>query len=110
MNTDEVLLEVSEERMNQEHLKEQGKFVFTCADKGLSEAEKFAVLSEEVGEVATEVTELVINLSKIMKFASDKPIAVENAIKEYRKRVRKELIQVAAVAVAWVEALSAEES
>ena len=109
MNTDEVLLEVSEERMRQETLKEQGKFLFSCADKGLSEAEKLAVLSEEMGEVSKEVVELVIDMSKLMKFRMTpeaRSAAIEGAIKEYKVKARKELIQVAAVAVAWVEALS----
>jgi hypothetical protein len=109
MNTEDILLEVNAERQRQEQLKESGKFLFSCADKGLSETEKFVILSEEMGEVSSEVSELVINLSKIMKFASDKPIAIENAVKEYRASVRKELIQVAAVCVAWVEALSSDD-
>jgi len=109
MTTDEVLLEVSEERTRQETLKEQGKFVFTCADKGLSEAEKLAVLAEEFGEVSKETVELIINLAKVMKFRMTNDArsgAIEEAIKEYKVKARKELIQVAAVAVAWVEALS----
>jgi len=109
MNTDEVLLEISEERMRQESLKESGKFVFTCADKGLSEAEKLAVLSEEIGEVSKEVVELVIGLSKLMKLQMSneaRSAAIEETIKEYKVKARKELVQVAGVAVAWVEALS----
>jgi len=111
MNTDEVLLEVSEERMRQETLKEQGKFLFSCADKGLSEAEKLAVLSEETGELANEVTELIIEMSKLMKFRMTpeaRAAGIENVVKDYKGRARKELIQVAAVAVAWVEALSSD--
>src|SRR5262245_42449470 len=111
MNTDEVLLEVSEERMRQETLKEQGKFLFSCADKGLSEAEKLAVLQEELGEVAKEVVELVIEMSKLMKFRMTpeaRSEGIESAVKAYRNKARKELVQVAAVAVAWVEALTNE--
>ena len=111
MNTDEVLLEVNEERMRQETLKEQGKFLFSCADKGLSEAEKLAVLGEEFGEVSKEVTELVIELAKLMKFRmapETRTEVIESAIRNYKVKARKELVQVAAVAVAWVEALSSE--
>lgn len=109
MNTEDILLEVNAERARQETLKETGKFVFTCAGKGLSEAEKLAVLSEEVGEVSKEVVELVIELSKLMKYRMTneaRSTAIEAAIKAYTAKARNELIQVAAVAVAWIEALS----
>lgn len=84
-----VLIEVGAERFRQEQLKAEGKFDFTCADPELGHLAAAAVLQEEVGEVAREV------------------LAMQGLVRETgdRARLRKELIQVAAVAVAWIEAL-----
>lgn len=79
-----VLVDVSNERRRQEQLVEDGKFPWTCANLLAPDAYKLAVLVEEVGEVATA---LVVDQSNL----------------------RLELIQVAAVAVAWAEALTSEE-
>ena len=107
-----VLHEVAVERERQEQLKASGKFLWTCADNevtlvtdnGRSEtvrkildSEKLAVLSEEFGEAAREVTEEII-----AKDRQDGALANQSLVK-----LRKELIQVAAVAVAWVESLDA---
>ena len=113
MTTEDILLLVNAERNRQETLKKEGKFLFSCADKGLSEAEKLAVLGEEFGEAATEVNELVIEMSKLMKFRMEpnaRTGGIERCIAEYQKRMAKELIQVAAVAVAWCEALNGDTS
>lgn len=80
-----VLLEVGSERLNQEDRKAEGRFEFTCADDGLSNAEKLTILTEEVGEVARD------------RLARDSVGTT--------KALRDELLQVAAVAVAWVESL-----
>lgn len=90
--TSEVLLEIKHERIRQEELKAQGRFLFTCADDGLTNAEKLACLMEEVGEAAREVL-----TQPERPLASD---TVGTAV-----ALRRELIHVAAVAVAWVEAL-----
>lgn len=89
--THEVLDEVDTERRRQEDLKLEGRFTHTCADSELTPSEKVAVLAEEFGEVAHEVTESIGNHSELDLTA-----------------LRKELIQVAAVAVAWVECLDRE--
>lgn len=84
------------ERIRQEKLKLQGKFYWTCADlynnnKPITTAEKLSVLAEEFGEVARLVTETVIDSNRYNP-----------------KELMKELIQVAAVAVAWCEAIDKE--
>lgn len=79
-----VLLLIAGERERQERLKRLGEFRATCADAEMTHDERMVVLVEEVGEIARAVLE---------RSGAD---------------LRDELIQVAAVAVAWVEALDAE--
>lgn len=87
--TGDVLQQVNAERYRQEDLRERGKFPATCATpNGLTNAEKFSVLGEEVGEVARHVTEERIDPARLDK-----------------AKLRKELIEVAAVCVAWAESL-----
>lgn len=76
------------ERQRQELLRMQGKFSWTCASPTVPNSDKLAVLAEEFGEVAREVTEALID------------------VKRYNsEHLVKELVQVAAVCVAWLEAL-----
>ena len=111
MNTHETVDEVIEERARQEELCRSGKFPWTCAHRThrgdmILNAEKLAVLAEEFGEVSREVTEEMIALDKSRtregrtwdEGAADKARVI-------RDRLRTELIQVAAVAVAWAESL-----
>ena len=79
--TDDLLKEVNRERWRQEELRRAGKFPWTCAAPEPSAEAKFAVLGEEVGEVARHVTESLID-----------PARLDVA------KLRKELIEVAAVA------------
>lgn len=97
MNTGDVLLEVASERARQEELQRSGRFPWTCArvyapysnapgihfEQGerIPQPAKLAVLAEEFGEVARAVCECDM------------------------KNLREELIQVAAVAVAWAESM-----
>lgn len=76
---------VATERGRQEYLKSEGKFKYSCADKEISHAEALTVLAEEVGETAHEVNEGIGG-----RYID-------------KRRLLKELIQVAAVAVAWAE-------
>jgi hypothetical protein len=85
-----VLFSVSNERHRQEQLKAEGRFLNTPADSVMTPSETLAVLGEEFGEVAREVAESV----------AGKPLATD--------RLRAELVQVAAVCVAWVERLDRE--
>lgn len=80
MTPKNVLVEVVRERKRQEALKAAGKFPWTCADAAPASM-KLAVLAEEFGEVARAVCE-----------------------KDY-KNLREELVQTAAVCLAWLEAL-----
>lgn len=79
---------VRAERERQDALKADGRFRFTCADLEMDDAERTAVLGEEFGEVCRAVLEK-------SRLANDR----------HGKELRKELAQVAAVAVAWIEAL-----
>lgn len=83
-----ILEEIKAERERQEVLKTAGRFQFTCADSGMTNAERYLVLAEEVGEVARAIMES-------SKLAND----------VHGVDIRKELIQVAAVALAFVQGL-----
>jgi NTP pyrophosphatase (non-canonical NTP hydrolase) len=97
--THNIFALVIEERKRQDRLMALGKFAFTCADKdGLTNAEKLTVLIEETGEVARAI----LNLSQL---ASD-ALLKNRVVCEYK--LQEELIQVAAVAVAWLESLELE--
>lgn len=82
----DVLLAVRIERTRQERLVESGKFPYTCADQSAPDAYKLAVLVEEVGEVA-------------------KALLVNTGDKGASGDLREELVEVAAVAVAWAESI-----
>jgi len=88
MSMDRVLVRVERERQRQEALRVAGKFAFTCADAGMTNAERFMVLAEEFGEVAHELNEGI---------GDGRSVSLE--------RLRTELVQVAAVCVAWCEAI-----
>jgi NTP pyrophosphatase (non-canonical NTP hydrolase) len=116
-----ALRAVSDERIRQDALMKSGKILWTCADVTRSNEEKLAVLAEEFGEVAKEVVEGIIKAGKLEKtfpvlnasaLLSELHSNVnENLRKELHSSVnenlRKELIQVAAMCVAWVEAIDA---
>lgn len=88
---------VQSERARQELLKLQGKFAHTCADPvhSISNHCKATILGEEMGEVCNAVNEIDNCLHRIDGLGCD----------QARMVLRNELIQVAAVAVAWVESL-----
>jgi len=91
---------IKAERLRQEQRKAEGRFTHTCADPdpgAMTDAEKLTVLVEEVGEVAREVL-----TQDGRRLARD--------TEGTREALRTELVQVAAVAVAWVEALDTETS
>lgn len=85
-----VLSGVAYERNRQELLKAQGRFQFTCADDGMTNFERLAVLTEEIGEVAKEALTL-----PGIRLARDTLGSLSS--------LREELIQVAAIATAWIE-------
>ena len=86
-----VVMDVVKERMRQDELKNAGRFKFTCADDGLLDTERLAILVEEVGEASRAV----LNAQRLV---DDKMVFAELELK-------KELVQVAAIAVAWLEYL-----
>jgi NTP pyrophosphatase (non-canonical NTP hydrolase) len=86
MSTNEVLTYVTAERERQERLKASGKFAATCADP-MPLTEKLAVLAEEFGEVARAVCD-----------------GLGSGRETDHGALIDELVQVAAVAVAWLEA------
>jgi hypothetical protein len=90
-----ILDEIRAERYRQECLKEEGKFPFTCASEVHDDTAKLPILAEEFGEVAREVCEAAIRMSE----------GNYRRVHEHRKNLRKELIQLAAVAAAWAESL-----
>jgi glycerol dehydrogenase-like iron-containing ADH family enzyme len=89
----EVLEAIRRERFRQEDLKSKGKFAYSCADGGMSNAERLTVLAEELGEVSHEVNE-GIGTGRVIDM----------------KKLRKELIEVAAVACAWIEAIDSKKA
>jgi len=88
--TGEAIARVIRERHRQDDLKAEGRFRFTCADDGMSNTERLACLVEEVGEVAQEVL-----TQKGRRLARDTEGSEE--------ALRKEITQVAAICVAWLE-------
>ena len=89
-----ALSAVFAERLRQEDLRDAGRFAWTCSDPTQLDSEKLAILTEEVGEVAREICEMITtrDFEKVIK-------------PESYRNLRNELVQVAACAVAWVEAL-----
>lgn len=81
-----ILKDITSERLRQERLRAAGKFTHTAATLGQTHDRRNSVLVEEVGEVARALND-----------------------NETPGELRTELIQVAAVAVAWVEAIDVEE-
>lgn len=79
LTTFDVLGDVWEERQRQQELLEIKKIPWDTSDPVIPTAMKLSVLVEEVGEVARAILE--------------------------ESNLREELIQVAAVAVAWAESL-----
>lgn len=88
-----ILDDVLEERKRQERLVAVGKFKETCASPHMIDSDRFLVLAEEYAEVTTLVT--------AKAFDREPPM-------DYRRKLRDELVQVAAVAVAWIEAIDQE--
>lgn len=82
------------ERDSQEERKADGRFTHTCADReGMTDHERLTVLMEEVGELAREL------LTQDGRRLARDTIGTPEAL-------RAELVQVAAVAIAWLESYS----
>lgn len=83
MTSAEILHQVKEERERQ---------ILKWGQQDHSDPEWTAILTEEVGESAQETLNVV---------RAKTPVQLESSV----RRLRSELIQVAAVAVAWIEAI-----
>jgi NTP pyrophosphatase (non-canonical NTP hydrolase) len=100
--------DILRERFRVEQQVREGEHAFSCADSDISYADKLAVLTEELGEVAREVNE---HTDSTLQYARDPkllrmPLHCE---RYFRQRLRAELVQVAQVAVAWIEAIDTVE-
>lgn len=93
----EVFALIAAERVRQRELFHQGKITFDCASVIPDPNRKLRVLTEELGEVAQELEKL--------EAAKDK-----RATRFITEDLRDELVQVAAVAVAWLESMEGEHS
>jgi hypothetical protein len=117
-----VLFDVQKERERHASLIASGKFIdYFIA--GIPEEQRLAILAEEFGEASREVMEIVLEYRRTYTegqrtvddmLAGKKEGSGTEAIREEnitarRAKLRKELVQCAAVCVAWCEALDAEE-
>ena len=87
----EVMARVAQERVRQNQLFAEGKIPFNCASRIADRNRKLRVLVEEVGEVAEAIDQCELNPEALRR----------------REHLRDELVQVAAVAVAWLESMEA---
>lgn len=87
---------INAERDRQDKLFVEGNILFNCASRTVDVLRKLRVFTEEVGEVAKAIDQLEVAESRRSL-----------ALKEYRLELKLEITQVAAVAVAWLEALEA---
>lgn len=85
-----VLTLIGSERKRQLVLKAQGRFEYTASDDGITDAQRLAMIVEEVGEVARNV------------LARDGMVTDGDASDA---ELRKELCQVAALCASWMERL-----
>lgn len=90
--TDVILIRVELERERQRKLLEEGEIFFDVAAVREDDGAKLSVLVEEVGEVARAMNDAGDQAELRDYLASLKPL-------------QEELVQVAAVAVAWAEAI-----
>lgn len=86
---DEAIVLILEERDRQDELKAEGRFKMTLADP-MPDAEKLACILEECGEVAR-------NVLARMQLVNDGSTDDDE--------LRKEIVQIAALSLAWVESL-----
>lgn len=88
-----LLREISEERGRQDVLKAEGRFEYTLADNpGLDDMEKLYCILEELAEAGKAIMR-----SRGLVTDGD------------GHALRKEIVQVAALALAWLEALPRED-
>lgn len=108
-----ILFDIQKERERQEILLIQGKFPWSCANLEVGDRAKLSVLAEEFGEAAKEAAQIgEIRDQYTIVYGKDCPAGfppdVQNSINAKKKLLREELIQIAAVCVAWCEALDVQ--
>jgi hypothetical protein len=91
----DVMARVTKERIRQQELFLAGKLSFTCASHTADDNRKLRVLVEEVGEVAEAID--------LLEAAESRGDGAASALR--REELHAELVQVATVAVAWLESL-----
>ena len=91
MKMRDALYVVAEERIRQLRLKEAGRFKYTPSDDGLTDWQRLGMILEEVGEVSRNL------LARDGLVTDGDPSDAA---------LRKELSQVAALSVAWLERLT----
>jgi len=104
-----ALAVVETERNRQFDLLAAGKFPDYWKD-GVPDFHRLAVLAEEFGEVAKEACEILHNDTKQWP-GEEAPMVFahkERVRKRLKGLLRNELVQVAAVCVAWIESLDSE--
>lgn len=89
----DIFDEIVRERERQEKHVADGRHPFSCADASISGAEKARVAGEEFGEVCKS------------SYETDNSAALPRVQAHNREHLREELIQLAAVCVAWLESL-----
>ena len=90
MNRADIHTVLDCERDRQDRLKREGRFAHTLNDPEMSHQDRFACLGEEFGEVGGAVVQCT---------------GLSNDRADGRDDLKKELIQLGASVVAWLEAL-----
>lgn len=96
MTRGEALELIDSERTRQDALKASGRFKYTCADKQLTMWEKYAILVEEVGELSRAM----LNRAALVKDLKD-----YREIGDWGEEMKKEITQVGAICLAWLESM-----
>ena len=105
-----VLFDIQMERERQGVLLKEGKFPWSCENLQVADIKKLGVLAEEFGEAAKEAAQIQEQYDRTYPGIAQEEIdtSVARAVKRKRALLRTELIQVAAVCVAWCEALDVQ--
>jgi hypothetical protein len=122
MGYHELFYDILDERLRQEKLAEQGRFKFTAANPALLNTERLPMLIEEIGEVARQVQQqpdsglmpvtYAGNFDTYAASGGRSGKAMAMALEDDAGTVhglRKELVQTAAICVAWIEALDSKD-
>ena len=94
-----ILADIICERQRQDKLVASGELPFNCADEEIDDAEKARVLGEEYGEVCKASYELDHG------WRGNSTSDWEARRAKQKAHLRTELLQLAAVCVAWAESL-----